>query len=136
MVNLQEYFYEVGHKFEMIANRDLRKLRLKDSEIRDLLNGIRYHNIMSVKLLRAAQLIDNSINYIQQNAKQPPKEMTLELRQITKFLQDRQTLFDNKMDPLIASLNEIYDKYIMPERRKKKKIINKRISETKGGFRY
>lgn len=120
----------------MIANRDLRKLRLKDSEIRDLLNGIRYHNIMSVKLLRAAQLIDNSINYIQQNAKQPPKEMTLELRQITKFLQDRQTLFDNKMDPLIASLNEIYDKYIMPERRKKKKIINKRISETKGGFRY
>jgi hypothetical protein len=59
--------------------------------------------------------------------------MILELREITKFLQDRQILLDHKIDPLATSLNEIYGKYIMPERRKKKRMTNKRISESKGG---
>jgi hypothetical protein len=134
IIDLQERFYEISRRFRIIADRDLPKMKLNDSEIRDLMNGVRYHTEMLVKMFRATQLMKDSINYIIQNAKQPPEGMIFELREITKFLQDRQLFLDSKIDPLAASLNEIYSKYVMPKRRKKKKIINKRISESKGGI--
>ena len=133
-IEMHERFYELGRMFEIIAYRDLSKMKLNDREINLLRDGVNYHALSLVKISRSVELMKDSINYIRQNAKQPPKEMTFELREITKFLKNRQTLLDNNIDPLVASLNEIYDKYIMPKRKKKKKIINKRISESKGGI--
>ena len=133
IIDLQERSYELSRKFGIIADRDLSKMKLSDKEVRDLMNGLIYHSAMLVKMFRAGQLMKDSVDYILRNAKQPPEGMKLELREITKFLQDRQILSDNKIDPLAASLNEIYGKYVMPERRKKKRITNKRISESKGG---
>ena len=133
-IELQERSYEIARMFKIIADRDLPKLKLNESERRDLSNGMKDYTVMLVKMFRAGQLIKDSIDYILRNTKQPPQSMILELREITKFLQDRQILLDNKIDPLMASLNEIYGKHIMPERRKKKKMTNKRISESKGGI--
>ena len=113
MIELKENYYQCSHYLMKIAERDLRTLKLDNNEIMGLNTGLRYHNEIFEKIFRAVELIKTSINYIIRNGKEPPEELTSEIIEITRSLHG----YKIKMDPLAVSLSQVYDKYILPERR-------------------
>jgi hypothetical protein len=63
-LELQERFYEIARKFEIIADRDLPKMKLNDSEIRDFRSAVNYYALLLVKIYRSLELMKDSIEYI------------------------------------------------------------------------
>ncbi|MFZ0317271.1 MAG: hypothetical protein WAL23_10075 [Nitrososphaeraceae archaeon] len=130
-MKLSSILHETGHQMMKLYERDLRKLNLTDYEIMDLSNGLRYHTFYLKYVTRLAKLTRDSMIYVLQYEQEPPQEIMDEMIETLKSIRD--LLKDDKINLLEMALGQIYNKYIQPERRKKRNIINTKISETKTG---
>jgi hypothetical protein len=112
-----------------IYERDLSRLNLTDYEKMDLTNGLRYIYAYMEQVTRLVKLSRDSMIFVLQKEQEPPQEIMDEMIEAVRSI--RHLLKDDKINLYNMALGQIYNKYIQPERRKKRNMINRKISETK-----
>jgi hypothetical protein len=129
LTGLGSIFHETGHQMMKIYERDLSRLNLTDYEKMDLTNGLRYIYAYMEQVTRLVKLSRDSMIFVLQKEQEPPQEIMDEMIEAVKSI--RHLLKDDKINLYNMALGQIYNKYIQPERRKKRNMINRKISETK-----
>jgi hypothetical protein len=98
-----------------------------DQEITNLKAGVNFYGTVMNLLTKSAILTREACNYIIKEGKKPPAEITEQVTQITKILQDyNMARMHGADDPFVNAIIEIYNKYEVPYRKETKRLINQK----------
>ena len=148
-INYKDYLLikSRGHIFEQEINSmnelsqewgECRRLMLKmseilkrhqhqftDQEIANLKAGVYFYSVVVSLVTKSTILLREAYSYIIKEGKEPPAQITEQITEITKILEDYNSArVQGADDPFVNALIELHNKYEVPYRKQIKRLIN------------
>lgn len=114
LYELEESVRSVAHGIHTIAENST--WSLEESEIKDLVDGMEYFELMTYQMLKFPKLVNDLVD-----GNRPDNELKKEAKGLTKYFETIRYLHEHQTDPFLASLEHIFNTYEAPARIKKRR---------------
>ena len=124
LYQLSESWRLMAKRIDRVAEKNISNWSLTEAEEKDLINGVKYWEALVEEMMKMPRLVNDLLD-----GNKPNNEIQNEGRELMTFFQKAKWLHDHKIDPLAASLTDLFNEHERPIRLQKRRDAQDRSQD-------